>query len=94
MTQEYAPATSRAIDSTGHVSESGCPGRPARDGGPTETAVSGELSEAERAVWRDPELLARIESVLDDPALAVPLDETESSRTTAANTADTPSGCS
>ena len=32
------------------------------------------LSEAEQAVWRDPELLTRIEAVLDDPSLAVPLD--------------------
>ena len=33
------------------------------------------LSEAERAVWRDSELLTRIEAVLDDPDLAVPLEE-------------------
>lgn len=34
-----------------------------------------ELAEAEQALWRDPERLARIEAVLDDPSLAVPLDE-------------------
>ena len=33
------------------------------------------LTEAEQALWRDPEALARIEAVLDDPSRAVPLDE-------------------
>lgn len=33
------------------------------------------LSKAERALLRDPERLARIEAVLEDPSLAVPLDE-------------------
>ena len=36
---------------------------------------SRELTEAEQAVWRDPERLERIEAVLDDPSLAVPIDE-------------------
>ena len=35
------------------------------------------LSKAEEAVWSDPEHLARIEAVLDDPSLAVPLEELE-----------------
>ena len=35
------------------------------------------LTEAEEAVWSDPERLARIEAVLDDPSLAVPLEELE-----------------
>jgi hypothetical protein len=52
--------------------------------------LSGNLSEAEQAVWRDPDLLARIESVLDDPSLAVPLDEAASSPSTAANRTGTP----
>ena len=51
-----------------------------------------QLSQAERTVWRDPDLLARIESVLDDPSLAVPLDEAGSSASTAANKAGTPPG--
>ena len=34
-----------------------------------------ELTAAERAVWNDPEQLARIEAVLDDPSLAVPLED-------------------
>lgn len=44
-----------------------------------ETARAGDgsepLTKAEQAVWSDPERLARIEAVLDDPSLAVPLDE-------------------
>ncbi len=35
------------------------------------------LNKAEEAVWSDPERLARIEAVLDDPSLAVPLEELE-----------------
>lgn len=34
-----------------------------------------DLTAAERAVWNDPEQLARIEAVLDDPSLAVPLED-------------------
>ena len=34
-----------------------------------------ELTTAERAVRNDPEQLARIEAVLDDPSLAVPLED-------------------
>ena len=38
--------------------------------------LTGEpLSEIERAVWRDSEILTRIEAVLNDPDLAVPLEE-------------------
>ena len=32
-------------------------------------------TKAEQAVWSDPEHLARVEAVLDDPGLAVPLEE-------------------
>lgn len=64
------------MDSTGNVSESGGSNRPAREGSCIEATLPDDLSEAERAVWSDPELLARIESVLDDPSLAVLLDET------------------
>ena len=35
------------------------------------------LTKAEEAVGSDPERLARIEAVLDDPSLAVPLEELE-----------------
>lgn len=52
-----------------------------------------QLSQAEQAVWRDLDLLACIESVLDDPSLAVPLDEAGPSPSTAADRAGTPSGC-
>ena len=93
MISESAPAITSTIDSTGNPSESRGSNRPAREVGSTETAVSDNLSEAEQAVWRDPDLLARIEAVLDDPSLAVPLDETASSHTTAANRTDTPSEC-
>ena len=34
-------------------------------------------TKAEQAVWSDPEHLARIEAVLDDPGLAVPLEKLE-----------------
>ena len=36
-----------------------------------------ELTGTEQALWRDPERLALIEAVLDDPSLAVPLEELE-----------------
>ena len=43
---------------------------------PCRGSESGEpLSEVERALWRDSELLTRIEAVLDDPDTAVPLEE-------------------
>ena len=58
----------------------------------TVKAVPDDLSEAERAVWGDPELLARIEAVLDDPSLAVALDETALNPNTATDRTDTPSG--
>ena len=57
----------------------------------TEETVPDDLSEAERAVWRDPELLARLEAVLDDPSLAVPLDETALNPNPATERTDTPS---
>ena len=34
-----------------------------------------DLTADERAVWNDPDQLARIEAVLDDPSLAVPLED-------------------
>ena len=44
-----------------------------------DTARTGDdderFTEAEEAVWSNPERLARIEAVLDDPSLAVPLEE-------------------
>ena len=33
------------------------------------------LTRAEEVVWGDPERLARIEAVLDDPSTAVPLED-------------------
>ena len=33
------------------------------------------LTAVERAVWNDPAQLGRIEAVLDDPSLAVPLED-------------------
>ena len=92
MIYEHMPTATRTTDDADDPTESRGSVRPASEVGRTETAVSGDLSEAEQVVWRDPELLARIESVLDDPSLAVPLDEIASSRTKAANRADTPSG--
>jgi hypothetical protein len=49
--------------------------------------ADGELEQ----VCGEPDLLARIESVLDDPSLAVPLDDTASSPGTAADGTGTPS---
>lgn len=92
MIYESVPATPIAVDNAGDLSESGGPDRTAREIDRTETILSGNLSDAEQAVWRDPDLLARIESVLDDPSLAVPLDEAGSSPGTAADRAGTPSG--
>ena len=90
MPYESAPATARAVNSAGKPSEFRGSDRPAHEVDRTETPLSGNLSEAEQAVWRDPDLLARIESILDDPSLAVPLDETASSPSTAANRTGTP----
>jgi hypothetical protein len=90
MPYESAPATARAANSAGKPSESIGSDRPAHEVDRTEAPLSGNLSEAEQAVWRDPGLLARIESVLDDPSLAVPLDEAASSSSTAAHRAGTP----
>lgn len=93
MIHESVPATPIAVDGAGDLSEARNLDRPAREADRTETIRSGDLSDAEQAVRRDPDLLARIESVLDDPSLAVPLDEAGSSPSTAANRAGTPSGC-
>ena len=41
----------------------------------TPTGVAGEPTEAEQAVWGNPDRLARIEAILDDPSLAVPLED-------------------
>lgn len=49
--------------------------RPATDSAVRPDLGTEPLTEAERAVWNDPEQLARIEAVLDDPSLAVPLAE-------------------
>ena len=48
---------------------------PSTGDGPRYSETGEPLSEVERAVWRDSELLTRIEAVLDDPDLAVPLEE-------------------
>lgn len=80
------------IDGMGSPSESIGSDRPAREVGRTEATVPGNLSEAEQAVWGDPEFLARVEAVLDDPSLAVLLDETASSPTTVAGGTDRSSG--
>ena len=48
---------------------------PSTGDAPRNSETGEPLSEAERAVWRDSELLTRIEAVLDDPDLAVPLEE-------------------
>ena len=93
MIYESSPATPIAVDGAGGLSKSGGPDRPAREVDRTATILPSNLSEAEQAVWRDPDLLARIESVLDDPSLAVPLDDTASSPSTAAGGTGTPSGC-
>ena len=55
------------------------PELPATDGGARTGDVDGDerLTMAEEAVWSDPERLARIEAVLDDPSLTVPLEELE-----------------
>ena len=64
------------------------PTRPATN----QLASAKPLTNAEEAVWGDPELLARIEAVLDDPSLAVALDETALNPNTATDRTDTPSG--
>ena len=89
---EYISLTASPIPGEGGASESGHPGHGAHETIRTEKAVPDDLSEAERAVWGDPELLARIEAVLDDPSLAVALDETALSPNTATGRTDTPSG--
>ena len=68
--------TSLRAAPTADGSGSSEPGHCAHETIRTDNAAPDDSSEAERAVWRDPELLARIGAVLDDPSLAVPLDET------------------
>ena len=41
----------------------------------TEKFSADGFTEAEEAVWGDPERLARIEAILDDPSTAVPLED-------------------
>lgn len=78
MIHESVPATPIVVDGAGDPSESRGSDRTARGVGRDATTLPSDLSEAEQAVWRDPDLLARIESVLDDPSLAVPLDDAAS----------------
>lgn len=75
MIYESSSETPIAVESTGDTSESRGPDRPAREVDRIAATLPSNLSEAEQAVWGDPDLLARIESVLDDPSLAVPLDD-------------------
>ena len=89
---EYASIGAAPIAGEGGASEPGHSGHGAHQAIRAEKAVPDDLSEAERAVWRDPELLARIEAVLDDPSLAVPLDETALNPNAATDRTDTPSG--
>ena len=46
----------------------------AQEAAAVDDAIPDDLTEAEQAVWRDPDLLARIEAVLDEPSRAVLLD--------------------
>ena len=89
---EYTSLRAAPTAGEGDPSEPGHSGHGTHETIRAEKAVPDDLSEAERAVWRDPELLARIEAVLDDPSLAVPLDETALNPNTATDRTDTPSG--
>ena len=89
---EYTSVRAAPTPGEGGTSEPGHSGDGAHKTIHTEKAVPDDLSEAERAVWGDPELLARIEAVLDDPSLAVALDETALNSNTATDRTDTPSG--
>ena len=89
---EYTSLRAASTADEGGSSEPGHSGHGAHKTIRTEKTVPEDLSEAERAVWRDPELLARIEAVLDDPSLAVPLDETALNPNTATDRTDTPPG--
>ena len=62
------------MGSAGEATELGRSGCVAQEAGRVEGVIPDNLTEAERAVWRAPELVARIEAVLDNPSLAVPLD--------------------
>ena len=92
MVNECTSLRADPIGGEGGSNEPGHSGHGAHKTIGTEKAVPDDLSEAERAVWRDPELLARIEAVLDDPSLAVPLDETALNPNAATDRTDTPSG--
>lgn len=61
---ETGSPVAEVAESTGHPSFDAA----ARDGRSSET-----LTKAEQALRSDPEQLARIEAVLDDPSLAIPL---------------------
>ena len=89
---EYTSLRAAPTAGEGGASEPGQSGHGAHKTIRTVKAVPDDLSEAERAVWGDPELLARIEAVLDDPSLAVALDETALNPNTATDRTDTPSG--
>ena len=89
---ECASLTAAPTAGEGGASEPGHSGHGAHKAIRTVKAVPDDLSEAEEAVWGDPELLARIEAVLDDPSLAVALDETALNSNTATDRTDTPSG--
>ena len=52
-----------------------CVERPTADDEVRSDLGTEPLTAAERAVWNDPEQLGRIEAVLDDPSLAVPLED-------------------
>ena len=70
MIQEGSPTASASA--TGTKEPVACP---STGDAPGYSETGEPLSEVERAVWRDSELLTRIEAVLDDPDLAVPLEE-------------------
>ena len=89
---EHASLAGAPTAGEGGSSEPGHSGHGAHRTIRAEKAVPDDLSEAERAVWRDPELLARIEAVLDDPSHAVLLDETALNPNTARDRTDLPSG--
>lgn len=71
---ERVPPQAASAGSTGEATKLGQSSHIAQEAGRVDDVIPDNLTEAERAVWRDPELLARIEAVLDNPSLAVPLD--------------------
>lgn len=64
-----------ALSDTGESTEFGRASDFTPSAGRADNAVPDDLSDAERAVWRDPALVARVEAILEDPSLAVPLEE-------------------